>query len=97
MIFHITTRHRWNELSSSEYFFPEMFLQEKFIHCCEGPQIEGVLSRYFDGKKDLLKLCIDEKKLKFTLKYEPGTNNEMFPHVYGELNKDAIVKVEVVN
>ena len=46
-------------------------------------------------------LCIDERRLKAELKYEaPSTahhesaaSGDMFPHLYGEPNVDAIVQV----
>lgn len=97
MIFHITTLDRWKALSASRHFTPEMYDVEKYIHCCEEHQVDGVLYRYFSGQENLLKLSIDETKLEVELKYEPGTNNEMFPHLYGELNKSTVMKVEPLN
>jgi uncharacterized protein (DUF952 family) len=94
MIYHITTQSRWDELVSEDYFSPEMYATEKFIHCCETHQMQGVLERYFNGVNNLLILHIDENKLKEKLLYEAATNGELFPHLYGEINKDAIERVE---
>jgi uncharacterized protein (DUF952 family) len=49
----------------------------------------------------LVVLCIDESRLKASLKYEPPAPapNEnqnpdgLFPHLYGPLNLDAVVRV----
>jgi len=58
-------------------------------------QIEGVLSRYFQGKTALVKLSVDEKKLIAEIKNELSPSlQETFPHVYGAINLDAVVKAE---
>ena len=85
------------QLAASNWFAPEIFEFENFIHCCKAHQIGGVLSRYFAGETDLLILHIDETKLKPPLRYETGTGNELFPHLYGEINKDAIVEIKQIN
>ena len=96
MVYHITPQSRWDMLAADSYFAPEAYALEKFIHCCEKHQIEGVLTRYFSGVNNLLILSIDEKKLERELIYEAGTNKELFPHVYGMINKTAIVEVEKI-
>src|SRR6188768_4232595 len=96
MVYHITTQSRWNLLAPEPYFAPEGYAIEKFIHCCEEHQIDGVLSRYFKGMDDLLILHIDEKKLERELVYEASTNNELFPHLYAMINKTAIAAVEKI-
>jgi uncharacterized protein (DUF952 family) len=52
-----------------------------------------VLDRYFPGRTDLLLLLIDEQKLICPVLHEPGSGNELFPHIYGVINKDAISKL----
>jgi uncharacterized protein (DUF952 family) len=92
MIYHVTTEGEWR--SSTEFFYsPSAFQKENFIHCCSKEQLSGVLKRYFDGKKNLVLLTLDEKKIKAPLKYEPSTNNDLYPHIYGQINKDAIIDV----
>jgi len=96
MIYHITTTSRWTELTPHPDFAPEAYAIEKFIHCCEDHQIQGVLERYFKGASSLLLICLDETKLKAPVRYEPATNQELFPHIYGMINKDAIVDIRPV-
>ncbi len=94
MIYHITTQAEWAGYSKENNYAPIAFAVEGFIHCCSKAQVEGVLQRYFQGKTDLLLLEVDESKLTALLKFEPATNHELFPHVYGVINKDAINKIE---
>ena len=57
----------------------------------------GVLKRYYNGVKDLVKLKIETEKLTSQLKYELAPSvKEEFPHIYGPINTNAVVGVEVI-
>jgi uncharacterized protein (DUF952 family) len=94
MIYHLTTAQDWRLQASKSEFFPADYLKEGFIHCCTPSQLAGVLDRYFKGATDLVLLHLDESKLKAELKYEASTNEEKFPHLYGAINQEAVMKVE---
>jgi uncharacterized protein (DUF952 family) len=97
MIYHVTSQKEWSAFENDNEYAPAAFLHEGFIHTCQAHQLEGVLQRYFAGRQDLLLLHLDEQKLACQPIYESGTGGELFPHVYGKINKDAIVKVEIMN
>jgi uncharacterized protein (DUF952 family) len=94
MIYHITTRTDWQAQQSVEHFTAPSLSTEGFIHCSTAGQYRGVRQRYFAGQTDLVLLHIDEVQLEPLLKFEVSTGGEEFPHVYGPINKGAIVKVE---
>lgn len=94
MIYHVTTEIRWKEFEEKDHFYPEAFLKEGFIHACHAHQLQGVLERYFSGHTGLVVLYIEESRLASPLKHEPGTGGEHFPHIYGSINKEAIVSAE---
>jgi uncharacterized protein (DUF952 family) len=96
MIYHIATSEDWNLHRDNATYEPGAFAREGFIHCSTHDQVPGVLQRYYSGIKNLVLLHIDESKLTATLKYEEATNKELFPHVFGPINKDAIVKVDSI-
>ena len=96
MIYHIATAKDWNFHLAQTTYVPEAFAKEGFIHCSKEDQVPGVLQRYYAGVKDLILLHIDEAKLSAELKYEAATNQELFPHVFGAINKEAIVKTELL-
>ena len=96
IIFHVARNADWQESVGHDQYAPTAFKAEGFIHCCEPAQLPGVLQRYFNGQKDLLLLHLDKKKLMASLKYERSTGNELFPHLYGVINKAAVVKVELL-
>lgn len=93
-IYHITKSNWWNTFSSEDDYESETLSEEGFIHCSTRDQISGVLERYYANQKGLLLLNINPMLLKAELKYEVVTNGQSFPHVYGKINRDAIVKVE---
>lgn len=96
-IYHVTTKQEWKEAKEKGFYTAPSLSTEGFIHCSEAQQVKGVLERYYSGKKDLLKLIIDPQKLKPELKYELASSvNEKFPHVYGPINLDAVVDVELI-
>ena len=94
MIYHVTTAAAWKRAANDNVYAPEAFAHEGFIHACYSSQIEGVLQRYFNGLSDLLLLHIEESQLTSAVKEELSTENGMFPHIYGKINKDAIVRIE---
>jgi uncharacterized protein (DUF952 family) len=96
MLFHIATQHDWDTHATNDVYIPQGFASEGFIHLSTEQQVPGVLQRYYQGRTDLLLLTIDETKIKGLLKYEPSTGGELYPHLYGALNKSAIVKIETI-
>jgi len=94
MIYHIATLEDWRLHLDQPAYFPKGYLKEGFIHCSIHSQVPAVLQRYYAGMKELILLHIDEAKLLAALKYETSTNQELFPHVFGPINKDAIALVE---
>jgi uncharacterized protein (DUF952 family) len=39
-------------------------------------------------------LKIDPEKLTSKLVNEPSTNNEIYPHIYGPINREAVVEIK---
>lgn len=67
---------------------------EGFIHCCKPEQLQGVIDRYYNETKGLRLLQIDPELLHAKLVYENTVGgDELFPHVYGEINMDAVINI----
>ncbi|MDF8263466.1 DUF952 domain-containing protein [Luteipulveratus flavus] len=70
--------------------------QEGFIHASEDTQWQTVRSRFYaDVEGPLLLLEIDTDRLTAPLVREPAAEagGELFPHIHGPLNTDAVVAV----
>lgn len=97
LIYHVTTRHEWNDAKKKGFYTAPSLATEGFIHTSEAHQVNGVLQRYYQGKTDLLKLVIDTQKLTSELRYELAPSvNENFPHIYGPINLAAIIEVQEI-
>jgi uncharacterized protein (DUF952 family) len=94
MIYHVTTKLQWQQALVSGFFEEPSLYTEGFIHNSTEAQVPGVIERYYKNMSDLILLHIDEQKLTAPLKFElAGSVNEMFPHIFGAINIDAVVKI----
>lgn len=93
-IYHITTREQWAEAQKLGHYDSDTLTTEGFIHCSTEAQVAGVLERYYQGKTNLVKLKIEKAKVQRPLVFElAGSINEVFPHIHGALNLDAVIEV----
>ena len=93
-IYHVVLPAVWERFKTRPSYQPESLTTEGFIHCSYASQLEGVLERYYSGVEKVLILTIDTDKLLSKLVKEPSTNDELFPHIYGRVNHNAVVNVE---
>jgi uncharacterized protein (DUF952 family) len=95
MIYHITTKENWDKAISAGFYEAPSLYTEGFIHNSTAAQVQAVLERYYAGQKNLVLLHIEETKLIADLKYELAASvNEVFPHIFGIINLDAVLKTE---
>jgi uncharacterized protein (DUF952 family) len=97
MIYHITQQTQWQKALQEGAFETDSLHTEGFIHASQDTQVAGVLHRYYQGISHLVKLHIDETKLTSPLRWEHSPSvNEEFPHIYGKINLEAVVEVEII-
>jgi uncharacterized protein (DUF952 family) len=92
-ILHISTPELFEAARSSGEYRADSLDSEGFIHCSTAAQIARSANRFYPGQRGLILLHIDPDKLRPDLKWEPA-DNDLFPHIYGPLNLDAVVHVE---
>lgn len=85
-----------NPLAGETAYRAKSLESEGFIHCSFAHQLDAVLERYYANAESVLVLEIDTAKLASELRIEPSTNNEMYPHVYGEINREAVAEIREV-
>lgn len=94
-IYHLALRHAWDAASrEGEYrrsTIDTSLDEEGFIHCSYRDQVQGVADRFYRDRTDVLLLTIDASKVLAEIKTENS-----FPHIYGPLPIDAVVRVEPV-
>lgn len=97
IITHIIERERWERAKLAGTYHAESLDSEGFIHFSKPEQVEKTANRFYHGKNDLVLLIVDTDKLKAEIKHEPPSHptseDETFPHLYAELNTDAVIRV----
>ena len=102
MIFHITSRGAWDEAQDRGRYQAESLATEGFIHCSTVSQVLPVAENFYKGQHELVLLVVEPALLSSELKWEPPSGGtpppgvppgDLFPHIYGPINLDAIVKV----
>lgn len=97
MIYHLTQKSNWDKALTKGFYDVDSLYSEGFIHCCEQEQVHDILERYFKQESNILLLTIDKELLQVPVKYELAPSvNQLFPHVFGPINIDAVTKVILI-
>jgi uncharacterized protein (DUF952 family) len=97
IIYHIVTLSEWEMQKHQVLYSHPSLAIEGFIHCSTAEQLTATINRYYTNEEKVMVLHIDTTKVLVEIKYEVAPSvNQLFPHIYGELNLDAVVKVEEV-
>ena len=97
IITHFTPRKSWETAALTGSYAGDTLYTEGFIHCSTPEQVIAVANRIARNWEDAVLLWIDEDKVGAKIVYENLEGGEMlFPHIYGPLNRDAIVEVRSV-
>lgn len=94
-LFHIAHLADW-EAAQAVGSYEHGLARDGFIHLSQRDQVLTPANLWYRGRSDLVLLSIDEALLINRLVREPGTDTaELFPHLYGALNIDAVTKALV--
>src|SRR5438132_14063270 len=93
MIYHITPRETWEQAQTEGAYWGDTLDTEGFVHASTRRQVVATANRFYKGKADLVLLCIEAARLESEVRYEPAESGELFPHIYGPLNVDAVKQV----
>jgi uncharacterized protein (DUF952 family) len=64
--------------------------RDGFIHFSTAGQVAGTARKHFAGQTGLLLIAIDAAALGEALRWERSRGDELFPHLYGELDLAAV-------
>jgi uncharacterized protein (DUF952 family) len=91
--FHLVAGEYFRDCNGQAPYVPADFERDGFIHCTDGPEnVAEVANRYY--RNDLrmyVALVIDKRRVTAPVVYED--DDGIYPHIYGPLNRDAIVSV----
>jgi len=94
IILHIVQRDEWATARAAGFYWPKAFPADGFIHCSTPEQVVQVANLRFRGQSGFVLLVIDTDKVDAEIIYENlEGGQQLFPHIYGQLNCDAVIKV----
>jgi uncharacterized protein (DUF952 family) len=67
--------------------------RDGFIHFSSGAQLAETAKRHFAGQTELLLVEVDADALGTALRWERSRNDELFPHLFAELDLHAVTGV----
>ena len=67
--------------------------RDGFIHFSTASQVMETARKHFFGQTGLFLIETDADALGEALRWEPSRNNELFPHLYGDLDIGAVTRV----
>jgi uncharacterized protein (DUF952 family) len=94
MIYKICPASAWREAErQGVYRGSADDARDGFIHFSTAAQVAGTAKKHFAGQTGLFLVAVDADALGEALRWEPSRNDELFPHLYGELDLGAVTGV----
>ncbi len=93
LLYHITHPAVMESARISGAFREESLKTEGFIHCSFKEQMIKTANRFYLHQIGLLILKIDPDRLQAEVRLEAAEDSELFPHIYGAINLEAITAI----
>ncbi|MEJ7900432.1 MAG: DUF952 domain-containing protein [Thermomicrobiales bacterium] len=89
--YHLVPSIYWDTAKSAEWYTPEAYDADGFIHCTNGiDQLVDVANMfYIPDAREFRVLVLDVGKITSDLRYDDDPR--LFPHIYGPLNTSAVI------
>jgi uncharacterized protein (DUF952 family) len=68
-------------------------IRDGFIHFSAASQVAETAGKHFAGQTGLFLIAVDADALGSALRWERSRNDELFPHLYGELDLSAVTGI----
>ena len=98
-LYHLALARDWETDTAPEYAMSTLgrtVADEGFVHCSFAHQVQAVADRFYRGRPDVVLLEIDAGALTAPVKVESLGGPEAFPHIYGPLNRTAVLRAAPV-
>ena len=92
-IYKILSASAWAQ-AAAHLPWAEVDLNDGFIHLSSASQLTETARKHFSGRAGLVLLAVAPERLEEgTLRWEVSRGGARFPHVYGQIPRDAVVDV----
>ncbi|WP_166299281.1 DUF952 domain-containing protein [Bradyrhizobium sp. 2S1] len=94
MIYKITPASAWREAERQGVYRGSADDQrDGFIHFSTASQVAETARKHYHGQTGLFLVAVDAEALGDDLRWERSRNDELFPHLYGELDLGAVIEI----
>ena len=94
MIYKITPASAWREAErQGVYRGSADDKRDGFIHFSTASQVAETVRKHYQGQTGLFLVAVDAEALGGALRWERSRNDELFPHLYGELDLGAVTEI----
>jgi uncharacterized protein (DUF952 family) len=95
IIYHMCRHQEWQDAQATgAYAGSSQDAADGFIHFSTAAQVVESAAKHRAGQHGLVLLAVDAARLGPALKWEPSRGGQLFPHLYGALPADAVVRVD---
>lgn len=92
-IYILCTEDAYRAAESAGEYISDSLASEGFIHASPSHQLNRVANLYYQSFPKLLVLCVNTGRLKPELRWETASTGDLYPHLYGPMNLDAIAQI----
>ena len=94
-IYHMCRREEWQAAAAAgRYEGSSQDRADGFIHFSTAAQVEASAAKHRAGQDGLVLLAVDPARFGVALKWEPSRGGALFPHLYGPLLPEAVIRVD---
>lgn len=94
LIIHVALQSEWDRFKNLSHYETSTLETEGFIHCSDVHYFWRVAPIFKSVSEPLVVLVLDESLIDSVVKYESiETEGRAYPHIYGKLNTDSVIKV----
>lgn len=96
-IYILVRPNTWETATRARLFYEVSLSSEGFIHACEWRQLNRVANAYFRDADTLVLAAINPARVKPPIRWEESrSTGDIYPHIYGPLNMDAVTPVQLL-
>ena len=97
IIYHMCREDEWAAaVASGVYRGSSQDKADGFIHFSSTDQIVESAAKHRKGQDGLMLISVDVAVLGDALRWEKGRGKKPFPHLYGELHTDAVLRAKAL-
>ncbi len=96
LIYILCTKEHHEQAVLEGTYRPDSLEGEGFIHASPAEQLTRVANKYYREHASLCLMTLSVDRIRPEVKWETIANGDVYPHIYGPLNMDAVQGVQTV-